>query len=237
MAERLVEARDLHACYGASHVLRGIDFHVDRGETIGLMGRNGMGKSTLLKTLMGLVQPRSGSVRIRGREMAGRPAHEIAQAGIAYVPEGRGIFGNLSVKENLLLAARPGSAGQRDWTLERVLATFPRLQQRLGHGGQQLSGGEQQMLTLCRSLMGDPELIIIDEPTEGLAPRIVEQVAGYLLALKARGLSVLLIEQKLTIALQISQRCVVMGHGRVVFEGTPAELKANTGVRKEWLEV
>ena len=148
MAERLIEARGLHAYYGPSHILRGIDFHVERGETIGLMGRNGMGKSTLLKSLMGIVRPRAGSVAVKGRDMVGRPAFEVAQLGVAYVPEGRGIFGNLSVKENLVMAARPGTQGQRDWTYERVLETFPRLRERLGHGGQQLSGGEQQMLCL-----------------------------------------------------------------------------------------
>src|SRR4051812_17298777 len=162
MPDRPLDARGVHTYYGASHILRGIDFHVDRGETIGLMGRNGMGKSTLLKSLMGIVPPRAGTVEVKGRQMLGRPAYEVAQRGIAYVPEGRGIFGNLSVKENLLMAARPGTAGQRDWNYERVLDTFPRLGERLNHGGQQLSGGEQQMLTIGRALMTNPDVLILD---------------------------------------------------------------------------
>ena len=161
--------RQIHTYYGASHVLRGIDFHVARAETIGLMGRNGMGKSTLLKSIMGLVKPRSGTVAINGRPMTGAPPYEIARLGIAYVPEGRGIFGNLSVVENLKMAARPGTQGQRDWTYDRVLDTFPRLKERLGHGGQQLSGGEQQMLTIGRALMTNPDVLILDEATEGLS--------------------------------------------------------------------
>jgi branched-chain amino acid transport system ATP-binding protein len=167
----VIDAKNLHTYYGASHILRGVDFSVARGETIGLMGRNGMGKSTLLKSIMGLVKPRSGSIDIVGKAMLGRAPHEIARLGIAYVPEGRGIFGNLSVVENLKMAARAGTRGQRDWTYERVLETFPRLKERLGHGGQQLSGGEQQMLTIGRALMTNPDVLILDEATEGLAPR------------------------------------------------------------------
>ncbi|MGQ2980347.1 MAG: ABC transporter ATP-binding protein, partial [Polaromonas sp.] len=167
MAELLIDAKGIHTYYGASHILRGIDFSVARGETIGLMGRNGMGKSTLLKSIMGLVRPRAGSVAITGQDMLGRAPYEISRRGIAYVPEGRGIFGNLSVVENLKMAARAGTRGQRDWTYERVLETFPRLQERLGHGGQQLSGGEQQMLTIGRALMTNPDVLILDEATEG----------------------------------------------------------------------
>lgn len=237
MAERLVEARDLHACYGASHVLRGIDFHVDRGETIGLMGRNGMGKSTLLKTLMGLVQPRSGSVRIRGREMAGRPAHEIAQAGIAYVPEGRGIFGNLSVKENLLLAARPGSAGQRDWTLERVLATFPRLQQRLGHGGQQLSGGEQQMLTIGRALMTNPDVLILDEATEGLAPLVAREIWRICGVVRASGISSIIVDKNWKHVTQVSDRNVILVKGEVAYAGSSGALRSQPELLDRYLGV
>ncbi|MDB5911593.1 MAG: transporter-like protein [Ramlibacter sp.] len=161
MTEHLVQARGLHTYYGASHILRGIDFHVGRGETIGLMGRNGMGKSTLLKSLMGLLRPKAGTVLVKGRDMVGRPSFEVAQLGVAYVPEGRGIFANLSVKENLVMAARAGTAGQRDWTYDRVLETFPRLKERLGHGGQQLSGGEQQMLNFGRALLTNPDVLIL----------------------------------------------------------------------------
>ena len=237
MTETLIQVKDLNSYYGASHILRNVNFDVKRGETIGLMGRNGMGKSTLLKSIMGIVKPRSGEVHIKGKRMNDCAIFEVAQQGIAYVPEGRGIFANLSVVENLKMAARPGTQGQNDWTYDRVLDTFPRLKERLGHGGQQLSGGEQQMLTLCRTLMGDPDLIIIDEPTEGLAPKIVELVGQYLQNLKSRGISVLLIEQKLTIAMRISDRALVMGHGSIVFQGTPDELRDNTYIRKEWLEV
>ena len=167
VSDTLIHAHGIHTYYGASHILRGIDFSVGRGETIGLMGRNGMGKSTLLKSIMGIVPPRKGTVEIKGKPMNGRPTFEVAQMGIAYVPEGRGIFGNLSVVENLKMAARPGTRGQRDWTYERVLETFPRLQERLGHGGQQLSGGEQQMLTIGRALMTNPDVLILDEATKG----------------------------------------------------------------------
>ena len=180
MSESLISARQLNTYYGASHILRDIDFDVARGETIGLMGRNGMGKSTLLKSIMGLVRPRGGTVSIKGRDMTRRPPFEIAQLGIAYVPEGRGIFGNLSVVENLKMAARAGTQGQRDWTYERVLDTFPRLKERLGHGGQQLSGGEQQMLTIGRALMTNPDVLILDEATEGLAPQIAKDILAHL---------------------------------------------------------
>ena len=195
MAERLVEARGLQTYYGASHILRGIDFHVDRGETIGLMGRNGMGKSTLLKSLMGLVKPRGGTVQVKGRDMIGRPSYEVAQLGMAYVPEGRGIFGNLSVKENLVMAARAGTAGQRDWTYERVLDTFPRLQERLSHGGQQLSGGEQQMLTIGRALMTNPDVLILDEATEGLAPLIAREIWRICGVIRESGISSVIVDK------------------------------------------
>ena len=225
----------LHAFYGKSHVLHGVTLQVAPGEIVALLGRNGSGRSTTAKAVMGLVETR-GEATWKGQPLAGLKPYEIAHRGIAYVPENRDIFPRLTVHQNLQLGQKGGAKSAR-WSFEDMYAMFPRLRERQHTEAGVLSGGEQQMLALCRSLMGDPELIIIDEPTEGLAPKIVEQVAQYLLALKARGLSVLLIEQKLTIALQISQRCVVMGHGQVVFEGTPVELKADASVRKEWLEV
>ncbi len=225
----------LHAFYGKSHVLHGVTLQVAPGEIVALLGRNGSGRSTTAKAVMGLVDTQ-GTATWKGASLAGLKPYEIAHRGIAYVPENRDIFPRLTVHQNLQLGQKSG-AGSPRWTFEDMYTMFPRLRERQHTEAGVLSGGEQQMLALCRSLMGDPELIIIDEPTEGLAPKVVEQVAEYLLALKARGLSVLLIEQKLTIALQISQRCVVMGHGRVVFEGTPAELKADAAMRKEWLEV
>ena len=225
----------LHAFYGKSHVLHGVDLQVAAGEIVALLGRNGSGRSTTAKAIMGLVDTQ-GSIVWQGQPLAGLKPYEIAQRGIGYVPENRDIFPRLTVHQNLMLGQKR-RAGNPRWTFDDMYALFPRLRERQHTEAGVLSGGEQQMLALSRTLMGDPELIIIDEPTEGLAPKIVEQVAEYLLALKARGLSVLLIEQKLTIALQISQRCVLMGHGRVVFEGTPDELKANAAVRKEWLEV
>ena len=231
----MLQLDKLHAFYGKSHVLHGVTLDVAPGEIVALLGRNGSGRSTTAKAVMGLVETQ-GAVTWKGRPLAGLKPYEIAHRGIAYVPENRDIFPRLTVHQNLQLGQKSGARNPR-WGFEDMYTLFPRLRERQHTEAGVLSGGEQQMLTLCRSLMGDPELIIIDEPTEGLAPKIVELVAEYLLTLKARGLSVLLIEQKLTIALEISQRCVVMGHGRVVFEGTPAQLKADAGVRKEWLEV
>ena len=231
----MLQLAKLHAFYGKSHVLHGVDMQVAPGEIVALLGRNGSGRSTTAKAVMGLVHTQGGLLW-KGESLAGLKPYEIAQRGIGYVPENRDIFPKLTVHQNLMLGQKSGAKTPR-WTFDDMYALFPRLRERQHTPAGVLSGGEQQMLTLCRTLMGDPELVIIDEPTEGLAPRIVEQVAEYLLALKARGLSVLLIEQKLTIALEISQRCVVMGHGRVVFEGTPAALKADAAVRKEWLEV
>lgn len=225
----------LHAFYGKSHVLHGVSMTVQPGEIVSLLGRNGAGRSTLAKAMMGLVDAR-GSIRFGGDELVGRKAYEIAHWGLGYVPESRDIFSKLSVHQNLLLGQQRGVKRPR-WGFEDMYRMFPRLKERQYTEAGVLSGGEQQMLTLCRTLMGDPDLIIIDEPTEGLAPKIVELVAEYLKALKARGIAVLLIEQKLAIALEISQRCYVMGHGRIVFEGTPAELRANAYIRKEWLEV
>jgi branched-chain amino acid transport system ATP-binding protein len=226
MTERLIDARGLHTYYGASHILRGIDFHVDRGETIGLMGRNGMGKSTLLKTMVGLVPPRSGAVEVGGRDMTRRPPYEIAQLGVAFVPEGRGIFGNLSVKENLVMAARPGRRGQRDWTYERVLETFPRLQERLHHGGQQLSGGEQQMLTIGRALMTNPDVLILDEATEGLAPLIAREIWRICGVIRDSGISSIIVDKNWKHVTQVSDRNVILVKGEIAYAGTSAELRA-----------
>jgi branched-chain amino acid transport system ATP-binding protein len=225
----------VHAFYGKSHVLHGVHFEVRTGEIVALLGRNGSGRSTTVKTIMGLVDG-SGSVMWRDREILGRKAFEIAHAGIGYVPENRDIFPKLTVQQNLMLGQkRVGHAGR--WAFDDMYTLFPRLKERQHTEAGVLSGGEQQMLTLCRTLMGDPDLIMIDEPTEGLAPKIVELVAEYLRELKRRGISVLLVEQKLTIALEVADRCLVRGHGQIVFEGTPAQLRADTTVRKEWLEV
>lgn len=241
----LIGAQDIHTYYGASHVLRGIDFHVARGETIGLMGRNGMGKSTLLKSIMGLVKPRSGSVAINGRPMTGAPPYEIARLGIAYVPEGRGIFGNLSVTENLKMAARagrPGSAadgvGRRnDWTYERVLETFPRLKERLNHGGQQLSGGEQQMLTIGRALMTNPDVLILDEATEGLAPLIARDIWRICGLIRETGISSVIVDKNWKHVTQITDRNVILVKGQVVFEGSSAELHAKPELLAQYLGV
>jgi branched-chain amino acid transport system ATP-binding protein len=237
MSERLIDARGVHTYYGASHVLRGIDFHVDRGETIGLMGRNGMGKTTLLKSIMGLVVPRAGEVRVMGRDMVGKPTFEVAQLGIAYVPEGRGIFGNLSVKENLLMAARPGSHGQRDWTYDRVLDTFPRLKERLGHGGQQLSGGEQQMLTIGRALMTNPDVLILDEATEGLAPLIAREIWRICQLVRGSGISSVIVDKNWKHVTQISDRNVILVKGAVAYEGTSADLRGNPALLDQHLGV
>jgi len=231
----MLEVRDLHAYYGKSHILQGVSFDVGPGEIVSLLGRNGVGRSTTIKAIMGDVPPQ-GSVRFRGEELAGLPPHLIARKGLGYVPENRDIFPGLTVRENLLLGMK--STKQRGrWSYEDVFDLFPALGERADVPGGVLSGGEQQMLTICRTLMGDPELIMIDEPTEGLAPRLVELVGDLLERIAARGVSILLVEQKLTIALRISRRLYVMGHGRIVFEGTPEDLHANVAVRKEWLEV
>jgi branched-chain amino acid transport system ATP-binding protein len=237
MGQRMLDVQGLHAYYGKSHILQGVDVHVDEGEIVTLLGRNGVGRSTMAKTILGMVKA-AGSVRFRDQEILGRRTFEIAQLGIGYVPENRDIFPTLTVRQNLLLGEKRSRRQRKPrWTLAEMYGMFPRLKERENTAAGVLSGGEQQMLTLCRTLMGDPDLILIDEPTEGLAPKLVALVGGYLQALKDRGVSVLLIEQKLAIALDISQRVYVMGHGNIVFEGTPAELKANAQVRKEWLEV
>jgi branched-chain amino acid transport system ATP-binding protein len=231
----MLKLANLHAFYGKSHVLHGVNFEVGAGEIVALLGRNGSGRSTTVKTIMGLVDG-TGSVEWRDQELLGKKAFEIAQAGIGYVPENRDIFPKLTVHQNLMLGEKGGKPKTR-WSFDDMYQLFPRLKERQHTEAGVLSGGEQQMLTLCRTLMGDPELIMIDEPTEGLAPKIVELVAEYLRELKRRGMSVLLVEQKLTIALEVADRCLVMGHGQIVFGGTPAQLRADAGVRKEWLEV
>jgi len=235
MSATMLKLENVHAFYGKSHILHGVDMKVNEGEIVSLLGRNGSGRSTTVKTIMGLVEG-TGSVQFRDHEVLGLKAFEIAHAGIGYVPENRDIFPKLTVHQNLVLGEKRGKKKPR-WSFDDMYKMFPRMKERQHTEAGVLSGGEQQMLTLCRTLMGDPDLIMIDEPTEGLAPKIVELVAQYLKELKNRGVSVLLVEQKLTIALEISERCYVMGHGRIVFEGTPADLRANAYIRKEWLEV
>ena len=237
MNSLLIDAKAIHTYYGASHILRGINFHVARGETIGLMGRNGMGKSTLLKSIMGLVKPRSGTIDIVGKPMMGRASYEIARMGIAYVPEGRGIFGNLSVVENLKMAARAGTRGQCDWTYERVLDTFPRLKERLGHGGQQLSGGEQQMLTIGRALMTNPDVLILDEATEGLAPLIARDIWRICALIRETGISSVIVDKNWKHVTQITDRNVILVKGEVVFEGSSAELHAQPELLQQYLGV
>ena len=231
----MLEVRDLHAYYGKSHILQGVDFSVGEGEIVSLLGRNGVGRSTTIKAIMGEVE-RTGSVKFKGQEIAGFKPHQVARRGLGYVPENRDIFPQLTVRENLMLGMKSTKESGR-WRMRDMFELFPRLQERADTPGGVLSGGEQQMLTICRTLMGDPDLMMIDEPTEGLAPKMVELVADLLERIAARGVAILLVEQKLTIALRISKRLYVMGHGRVVFEGTADSLRANDGVRKEWLEV
>lgn len=231
----MLKIENLHAFYGKSHVLHGVHFDVQAGEIVSLLGRNGSGRSTTAKAIMGLVDCQ-GSLLWKGQEILGKRTFEVAHLGIGYVPESREIFPNLTVEQNLYLGQKNARKAGR-WSFDDMYQMFPRLKERQHTQAGVMSGGEQQMLTLCRTLMGDPDLIIIDEPTEGLAPKIVELVAHYLKELKKRGISVLLIEQKLTIAMDISDRCMVMGHGSIVFTGTPNELRSDTYTRKEWLEV
>jgi len=231
----MLEISNLHAYYGKSHVLHGVNMTVGQGEIVALLGRNGSGRSTTAKAIMGLVDCQ-GVITWKGQDIQGKKPFEVAHLGIGYVPENRDIFPKLTVHQNLLLGQKSGSKQSR-WSFDDMYTMFPRLKEREHTEAGVMSGGEQQMLTLCRTLMGDPDLIIIDEPTEGLAPKIVELVGQYLKTLKAKGISVLLIEQKLTIAMAISDRVQVMGHGSIVFQGTPEELKADTYTRKEWLEV
>jgi branched-chain amino acid transport system ATP-binding protein len=231
----VLEVRDLHAYYGKSHILHGVHLSIGKGEIVSLLGRNGVGRSTTIRAIMGLVEC-TGSVRFQGEELVGRKAYEIAHRGLGYVPENRDIFPTLTVRQNLVLGQKRAAAAGR-WRMDEVFALFPQLRERAQTAAGFLSGGEQQMLTLCRTLMGDPELVMIDEPTEGLAPRIVEQVGRLFEEIRKRGVSILLVEQKLAIALDISERLYVMGHGRIVFEGRPRDVRENAAMRKEWLEV
>jgi len=231
----MLEVNDLHAYYGKSHILQGVSFSIQEGEIVSLLGRNGVGRSTTVKTIMGEVEPH-GSIRYKNQEIAGKKAFEIAQLGIGYVPENRDIFPTLTVRQNLILGQKSASTRGR-WTIEEIFNMFPNLAERADVHGGVLSGGEQQMLCMCRTLMGDPELIMIDEPTEGLAPKLVEQVGNLLQEIASRGVAILLVEQKLNIALKISKRLYVMGHGKVVYEGTPQSLLQADDVRAEWLEV
>ena len=231
----MLEVRDLNASYGKCQVLRGVNLAVGAGEVVSLLGRNGSGRSTTVKAIMGEVAP-LGTIRFKGRDIAGLPSHRIAHLGIGYVPENRDIFPTLTVRQNLVLGQKePGREGR--WRMEDMLTMFPNLRERAERPAGVLSGGEKQMLTMCRTLMGDPELILIDEPTEGLAPLIVKQIGNLVAEIARRGVSILLVEQKLSIALKVSQRVCVMGKGRIVYEGTPHELTGNEAVCREWLGV
>jgi branched-chain amino acid transport system ATP-binding protein len=235
VSDALLRVRDLHAYYGRSHVLQGVSFDVARSEIVAVLGRNGAGRSTALKAIMGDI-PLRGEVVFKGQRIAGLKPHEVARLGLGYVPEERAIFPQLTVRQNLILGMKSRSQVGR-WRIEDMFQIFPLLRERAETLGGVLSGGEQQMLTICRTLMGDPDLIMIDEPTEGLSPQMIERVGSLLLQIRERGVAVLLVEQKLVVALSISRRVYVMGHGRIVFEGTPTELTADHSVRREWLEL
>jgi len=231
----MLNVTNLHAYYGKSHILQGVNFNIQEGEIVSLLGRNGVGRSTAVKTIMGEVEPQ-GSIEFKGIEIAGKNSFEIANLGLGYVPENRDIFPTLTVRQNLQLGQKSVNESSR-WSIEEMFKMFPNLGERAEVAGGVLSGGEQQMLCMCRTLMGDPELIMIDEPTEGLAPKIVEQVANLLQEIADRGVAILLVEQKLSIALKISHRLYVMGHGQIVYEGTPESLMQADDIRAEWLEV
>jgi len=233
----LIEARGLHTYYGSSHILHGVDFAVQRGETVGLMGRNGMGKTTLLKSVLGLVRPRAGEVRIAGKLVTQAAPYAIARMGIAYVPEGRGIFPNLSVRENLIMAARAGVDGRRDWTFDRVIETFPRLAQRMEHGGAQLSGGEQQMLTIGRALLTNPDLLILDEATEGLAPMISREIWSIVGRIKQAGIASVIVDKNFAAVSAVADRIVILVKGAKVYEGPSAELRAQPELHLKYLGV
>ena len=231
----MLDIKDLNAFYGKSHILRGVNLNIEKGEIVSLLGRNGVGRSTLVKAIMGLVQPQ-GSIKFLGEEISGMPSHTIAWKGIGYVPENRDIFPTLTVKEYLLLGVKDTKA-KGQWDLNELFKMFPNLEERQDVMGGSISGGEQHMLTMCRCLMGDPAFMMIDEPTEGLSPQMVEKVSDLLKQIASKGISILLVEQKLTIALKLSSKVYQMGHGEMVFEGSPKELEKNTKIRKEWLEV
>ncbi|MCM5569057.1 ABC transporter ATP-binding protein [Burkholderiaceae bacterium FT117] len=237
MTHPLIEARELHAHYGQSHVLQGVTLSVARGESVGLLGRNGMGKTTLIRTLLGLVRASGGSVSVAGRDMSGAPTEKIVRHGIGYVPEGRGIFPNLSVRDNLLMGARSGTRGQRDWTLERVLATFPRLAERLSNGGAQLSGGEQQMLAIGRALMTNPDLVILDEATEGLAPLVVAEIWRTIGEIRASGIASLVVDRNYRAVLAHTDRAVVLEKGRIVLAGPSDSLASDLEALRRHLGV
>jgi branched-chain amino acid transport system ATP-binding protein len=236
-ARHLLQVKDLHSHYGKSHILQGVSFAVGQDEVVSLLGRNGSGRSTTLKSIMGLINPTSGSIRLGERELAGAQTYAICRAGIAYVPEEREVFANLTVDENLRMGEQQAVDGAYRWTIERMFDYFPRLKERRNTRAGSLSGGEQQMLTICRSLLGNPLLILIDEPTEGLAPKIVAAVGECIQDMHRNGVSVVLVEQKLAIALKVSTRVCVMGHGQIVFEGTPDQLASNEKLLSDWLAV
>jgi branched-chain amino acid transport system ATP-binding protein len=235
--QALLSVEQVHAHYGKSHILRGVSIQVGRGEVVSLLGRNGSGRSTTMKAIMGLVPPTSGHVRLQGRDLAGERPYTICRAGIAYVPEEREVFANLSVDENLRMGEQPAVAGAHRWTAEHMFDYFPRLKERRNTKAGSLSGGEQQMLTICRSLLGNPLVMLVDEPTEGLAPKIVAAVGECIQDMHRKGVSVVLVEQKLAIALKVSSRVCVMGHGQIVFEGTPQQLSSDEKLLAEWLAV
>ena len=233
----MLDVTNMHAYYGKSHILQGVTMNIQEGEIVALLGRNGVGRSTTCKAIMGELEP-TGSVRFKGQEIAGKKAFEIANVGLGYVPENRDIFPGLTTRQNLILGMKPGQkVGTGRWTMENMFDMFSNLKERADVEASVMSGGEQQMLTMCRTLMGDPELVMIDEPTEGLSPQMVKRVADVLQEIAKRGVATLLVEQKLSIAMDIADRVYVMGHGKVVFEGTPDELRGREDVRKEWLEV
>jgi branched-chain amino acid transport system ATP-binding protein len=235
MTDVMLEVKDLHAYYGKSHILQGVNLNVKNGEIVSILGRNGVGRSTTLKAIMGDVQPH-GSIMFKGKQIAGLKSYQVAYSGLGYVPEDRSIFPRLTVEQNLVLGEKSSRKNPR-WSIEDVYNLFPILRERKDTDASVLSGGEQQMLTVCRTLMGDPDLIMVDEPTEGLSPQMTERVGNLLQSIAERKISILLVEQKLTIAMRISHRVYVMGHGHIVFEGTPADLENNASVRREWLEV
>jgi branched-chain amino acid transport system ATP-binding protein len=237
MSNILLKVRELNTFYGASHVLRDLDFTIERGQTVGLMGRNGMGKSTLLKSITGLLMPRSGIIEFQGQAIQGQAPYAIANNGMAYVPEGRGIFGNLSVHENLVMASRPGVRGQQDWTYQRVLDTFPRLGERLAHGGQQLSGGEQQMLSIGRALMTNPDLLLLDEATEGLAPLIALDIWRICALVAQSGISTVIVDKNWQHVTQITQQNIILVKGEVVFQGSSDTLLSQPDTLKQHLGV